>query len=286
MMQRAEETLVERLEGLPTAGPAQVLQSLADRAVGSGPRKNLLTGTWLGHALHPPLTDLTLGAWVGASLLDLTPTDGSRRAAQRLVGLGLLSSLPTALAGMADWTDTGGSTRRLGVLHAWGNVAVQQLFVLSWLARRRGRHGLGRLFGAAAMTVGMGTAWLGGHLLMRKGVGVDHTVFLALPAEWTPVAEEAAVVEGVAHRAEVSGTPLLLLRYQGRLHAIVDRCSHRGGPLHQGKVKGCNVTCPWHGSTFCVEDGSVVNGPATAPQPALETRVVEGRVEVRATAAA
>jgi nitrite reductase/ring-hydroxylating ferredoxin subunit len=83
----------------------------------------------------------------------------------------------------------------------------------------------------------------------------------------------------------VGRNDVLLVRHSGQVHALADRCSHRGGPLHEGQlVDGC-VQCPWHGSRFLLDDGTIARGPASRPQPAYETRVVEGRVQVRSRAA-
>jgi nitrite reductase/ring-hydroxylating ferredoxin subunit len=65
------------------------------------------------------------------------------------------------------------------------------------------------------------------------------------------------------------------------VHALADRCSHRGGPLSDGELDGDCVTCPWHGSTFSVTDGEVVSGPATIPQPTYEVRLEGSDVLVR-----
>jgi nitrite reductase/ring-hydroxylating ferredoxin subunit len=73
----------------------------------------------------------------------------------------------------------------------------------------------------------------------------------------------------------------MLLRQGGRVHAMANRCNHRGGPLDEGEVGPGTITCPLHGSRFVLGDGSVEQGPATFPQPVFETRVVDGVVEVK-----
>jgi nitrite reductase/ring-hydroxylating ferredoxin subunit len=132
------------------------------------------------------------------------------------------------------------------------------------------------------MAVGMASAWLGGHLSFGRGVGVDQTVFEDIPEEWTPVADEGDLAESGLVGGSADGTPVLVARQGGVLRALLDRCSHRGCSLHEGTLGDGTVTCPCHGSVFRLEDGSVVKGPATAPQPRLEVRVRDGRVEVRA----
>ena len=70
----------------------------------------------------------------------------------------------------------------------------------------------------------------------------------------------------------------------GTIHGIADRCTHRGGPLHEGELQDGCVTCPWHFSRFRLEDGSVERGPATVPQPTYDVREVGDRIEVRSAA--
>jgi uncharacterized membrane protein len=125
----------------------------------------LLRGEWLGHPLHPMLTDLPIGFWMSAGVLDLLGGKKSRRAAQRLVGLGLLAVPPTAASGLSDWSGIRDPrNRRVGAVHAAGNVVVALLYYRSWRARRRGHHFRGVLLSFAGATGAMATAYLGGHL--------------------------------------------------------------------------------------------------------------------------
>jgi nitrite reductase/ring-hydroxylating ferredoxin subunit len=74
---------------------------------------------------------------------------------------------------------------------------------------------------------------------------------------------------------------VLLVRHAGGIHAIHDRCSHRGCSLADGELEGDAVTCGCHGSQFDLRDGSLLRGPATAGQPSFEARESGGQVEVR-----
>jgi nitrite reductase/ring-hydroxylating ferredoxin subunit len=94
-----------------------------------------------------------------------------------------------------------------------------------------------------------------------------------------PVAELA---EGRLRKAEVRGVPLLLVRRGDRIFAMVETCSHLGGPLSEGWLVEDSVVCPWHQSRYRLEDGHVLDGPSTYVQPCFETRVRNGQVEVRA----
>jgi len=277
--------LAERATGLDPA--ADAVAGVGDRLVPRGPVKDLLAGTWLGHPLHPALTDLTIGAWISAGLLDVFGGEGSRPAARRLIGLGLLSAVPTAAAGLADWVDTSGGQRRVGFVHAVGNVGLLGLFGLSWLARRRDRHGAGVALAMLANGGAVVTAYLGGHLSFAQGVGVDETAFEQGPKTWKAL--EGVTGEKLAAGRPVRGTVgqvrVMAYRQDDLVYALSDRCSHRGCALASGTVEGAGddlaVVCPCHGSTFRLADGAILRGPATAPQPAYEVRVSGDKVEVR-----
>src|SRR5215217_7411421 len=230
-------------------GPASILADLAGR-VGPGRLKDTLSGTWLGHALHPMLTDVPIGTWTSATLLDLLGGEETEQATERLIGVGVLAALPTAVTGATDWADSqrgNAAVRRVGVLHA--NTLALTLFATSLAARRRGRVGRGKalsLAGMGALTLG---GHLGGHLSYARGIGVDQRAFDRPPREWQ-TAVEGDLAEGEHRLVEVEGPPVLVGRDAGRLYALANQCNHRGGPLDQGTLEDGCVTCPWHGSVF------------------------------------
>lgn len=277
---------VGRLEALdgPAEGVARKVRGLLD----PGPVKDAISGAWLGHALHPLLTDIPIGSWSSAAMLDLFGGERSRAAVERLIGIGILAAVPTAMTGTSDWADTtpaDDTVRRIGAVHAVANTAALALYGGSLAARRRGRHGRGVLLGLAglgALTVG---GHLGGHLSYDKGVGVNQTAFRALPEDWTPTVSDGEVREGEATAASAGDIDVILARHEGRVYALADRCTHRSGKLSQGTVSDGCVTCPLHGSVFRLSDGGVVRGPAGAPEPAFDVRVDEGTVYVRAARA-
>lgn len=131
---------------------------------GTGVRGEVLRGEWLGHALHPVLTDVVIGSWTSAVLLDLLGDEDDSRAAQRLVGIGLLAVGPTAWTGWAEWSTAGPAARRVGVVHAVTNGVAIGSFAGSWLARRRGSHRLGKGLAVVGVTALSVAGYLGGHL--------------------------------------------------------------------------------------------------------------------------
>jgi nitrite reductase/ring-hydroxylating ferredoxin subunit/uncharacterized membrane protein len=272
---------LERSASLDSAG--KTLTGLFSNVVRPGSVKDVLSGTWMSHPLHPILTDVTIGAWTSAFVLDLVGGEQASAASDTLVGVGVLSAVPTALTGLSDLADVVNSEERsIGAAHALGNVTGVFLYGLSYLARRRGGRGLGTVLSTLGATVMTAAGFLGGHLAYRRGIGVDQTVFEPTLEDWTVVIDEDELAEGEPRRESVSGADLLLYRSGDDVYALASRCSHRGGPLDKGTISEGTVTCPWHRSTFSLADGSVLRGPATAPQPAYDTRVRDGKIEVRA----
>jgi uncharacterized membrane protein len=158
-----------RLETASALDPlVRTVRPLAELFVAEPTRRDLLRGAWLGHPLHPVLTDLPIGLWTSAVTLDLVGGRSARPAATRLVGLGLLTAGPTAWSGWADWTTLDEPRQRVGVVHAVTNGVAVALFASSWLARRRGAHGRGRTLGLAGSSVLAVGGYLGGHLMAHR----------------------------------------------------------------------------------------------------------------------
>ncbi|MDN4645095.1 DUF2231 domain-containing protein [Arthrobacter sp. PsM3] len=136
--------------------------------IGWARRSPFHTGV-LGHSVHPPLTDLTLGCWISASILDVAGGPEARRSATLLVGAGLAAAGPTAIAGAGDWAEMTGAERRLGAVHALGTDVAVFLLLGSLIARKRGRYALGMKLGLAGNAIAAGAGFLGGHLALNRG---------------------------------------------------------------------------------------------------------------------
>jgi nitrite reductase/ring-hydroxylating ferredoxin subunit len=265
--------LVEPLEA--AADPVQ-------QAVGELPKgaRDVLAGVWLGNPLHPALTDVPLGAWTTAFLLDLA----GHPAADGALAVGILGAGPAALTGLEDWSHLKGETRRIGMAHALLNSAALTLNAASLLARRRGMRGTGRLLSGVAFAGTLVSAHLGGHLSFGLGVRVNRTAFESPRDRYAPVCDEEDVDGGKLCRVELEGEAVLIARSEetGEVCALAATCSHLGGPLDKGRREGDAVICPWHGSRFDLCTGEVQEGPAVYPQPRYEARLRAGKVEVRA----
>jgi nitrite reductase/ring-hydroxylating ferredoxin subunit len=275
------------VEGLESAAaldaPGKKIGKFVRGAIPQGTVKDALSGTWLGHALHPLLTDVVIASFLSSTLLDVLGGDDDGSAAERLITVGLVAYGPTALTGVNDWADSepvDDSVRRVGLVHAGTNAVAFNLYAASLRARRRGDRGRGKLLalaGAGALTAG---GFLGGHLVFAKGVGPQQTAYDPGPDDWTAV-DAGDLQENEPKAVTVDDTPVFLLRHRGHVHALHDRCSHRGCSLADGQLDGEVIECQCHGSRFRLKDGSVERGPAFAPQPVYEVRETDGRIELR-----
>jgi nitrite reductase/ring-hydroxylating ferredoxin subunit/uncharacterized membrane protein len=277
--QRWLEPLAERLQS-----------SLNDAVAAGGPAgqqaANALHGVWLGHPLHPILTDLPIGSWTVAAVLDACEeVSGNRafaRGADAAIGLGVVGALGAAVTGLTDWRHTDDRARRIGLTHGLLNTGALALYTTSLILRRLNARKAGRGVAMLGYLVANAAGYLGGHLVFGEQVGVDHTASQLPPGEFTAVLRAAELPENELRRVTADGMPVLLLRRGERIYAIAETCSHLGGPLSEGQLEDLSVTCPWHGSRFGLEDGRVLDGPATFPQPCFEARIQDGQIEVRA----
>lgn len=269
-------TEVERLDRIGEQVSERVSAVVDNRVV-----KDALSGVWLGHPLHPMLTDVTIGAWTSAFLLDVFGHESTEGAADTLVGVGVVSAVPTVLSGVSDWSDLYGAPKRLGLVHAMFNAGAIVSYGLSWLARRRGDRSRGLALGLLGATVATVGGYLGAHLSYRKGINVDRNAWTQPASEWETVLDAADLADGDRRVVRAEDADVLLVNHGGNISAIANVCGHAGGPLVDGEFSGGCVTCPWHGSTFRLEDGWVVHGPATGPQPAFDVRVADGNISVR-----
>jgi nitrite reductase/ring-hydroxylating ferredoxin subunit/uncharacterized membrane protein len=243
-------------------------------------------GVWLGHPLHPVLSDVPVGAWTAAFVLDVIEAFAPRRAlrgcADASIALGIAAGLPTASTGITDWHHTSGHTRRLGLVHGLLNAGGLIFYITSLVLRRGRTRPLGVSLSMLSYGVVSLSAYLGGELVYRLGIGVNHTAWgAAPPRDFVPVLPEGELAENTPRRVEANGLPIVLVRRHGRIHALAEVCTHLGGPLSEGELADDTIVCPWHGSRFSLADGSVVGGPATFTQTSFDTRIRNGQIELR-----
>ncbi|SDY25747.1 Ferredoxin subunit of nitrite reductase or a ring-hydroxylating dioxygenase [Modestobacter sp. DSM 44400] len=251
--------------------------------------QDVLHGTPLGHPLHPTLTDVPLGAWTAALILDaldvLSPRpEGWRQAAQLAVGVGVMGGMGAALTGLTDWQYTHDKARRSGLVHGLLNSAALGLNVLSWRARGHGEHARARRASALGYCLVLAGGYLGGKLVFRHRIGVDHSQQAPSPHGFIAVLPEADLAEDTPHEVHYAGATVVLTRHDGHIAAVGGLCSHLGAPMSQGWLYRGQLVCPWHGSRFDPRTGCAVTGPATAPLTRYEIRAAAGQIELRPAA--
>lgn len=163
--------------------------------------------------------------------------------------MGLVGGVGSALTGLTDWQHTHDNARRLGIAHGALNAAALGLYTRSWLDRRRGRPGRARLAGAVGYGLVLASGYLGGDLVFRHRVGVDHADPDRLePRDFVPVLPETELYDGIPRRVQGAGAAMVLIRHNGSIHAVGEHCPHLGAPLSQGWLYRDQLVCPWHGS--------------------------------------
>jgi nitrite reductase/ring-hydroxylating ferredoxin subunit/uncharacterized membrane protein len=263
---------------------------IADAIKGILPRelKNLLHGTWLGHPLHPVLTDVPVGAWTVALALDavagMTKSEDLQNAADLSIAIGLVGAVGAAVTGSTDWSETYGRARKIGLVHGILNLAAAGLYAGSLVSRRSGSRDTGVALSMLGYAIAGASAYLGGHLVFAEQIGVDHTATADAdkPEDFVPVMAAAGLPENKPTRVVADGVAIVLVKRGERIFALTDTCPHLGGPLSEGTLVDGAIRCPWHGSELALEDGSVVNGPTTYPARCFQVRVREGQIELRA----
>jgi nitrite reductase/ring-hydroxylating ferredoxin subunit len=263
-----------------------VVDPVYDRYRGTLAVELMHGGRWVGHSLHPALSDLPIGLWSSVFVLDLVgedaPADGRRMGpAATLSAAGLVAATATAATGVADWNVSDGEDRRVGLFHGLLNAAGTVLQGASLAARVSGHRSTARTLGAGSLAVTAAAGFVGGHLVQGRAVMVNRVATTTGPTRWVRAVEDGDLPEDTPVGCEVEGRQVLLFRHDGEVHALDDLCSHAGALLHRGEVDGCSIICPLHLSVFDLRDGSIVRGPAHHPQPVLPARVRNGWVEVR-----
>ena len=282
----APETMIDRIENASPLDPVvKTVRKIVNTALAPQQLRDALHGLWLGHPLHPMLTDVPIGAWTAAGVLDLLP--GTGHASTTLIATGCAAAVPTAVTGWADWSQLHPPQQRVGLVHAVSNVVGLGLMSASVLARLRGRHVRGKGLAYAGLTAVMAGGYLGGHLVFRQAAGANHVADVPdlFPSGWQDLGPLDELPDAAPAKRTVEGVDLLVVRRGQHVDVLANKCSHLSGPLSDGEFtveqgQGC-IVCPWHGSTFRLSDGAAVHGPATSPQNRFETRIDNGRVLAR-----
>ncbi|HLZ60583.1 MAG TPA: Rieske 2Fe-2S domain-containing protein [Ktedonosporobacter sp.] len=279
------EDVIDQQQWLEPTGDAlqQAIGKVAKREGPARTVKDVLHGTWFGHPLHPALTDIPLGAWSASFVLDLLSLGGNRaiqQSADASLNVGVVGAVASALTGLADWQETYGRERRIGLLHGLLNATALVLYTTSLVQRKRKRRGIAMVCSTLGYGAVLLSGYLGGELVFGQGTGVNHAAWLDSSEEFTPVMDDTALQPNQLTRVMVGTTPVLLVRHGGKIYALTATCTHAGGPLDEGTIEDKCIVCPWHGSKFSLEDGSVQGGPATMAEHLFDVRIRDGKIEV------
>ncbi len=282
--------VIDKQEWLDKAGEA-IQPAILDTFKAGGKTgkqvKNLLHGKWLGHPVHPMITDVPLGAWTTAAVLDTIELCGNKqykKGADAAVTIGLAGAAGAAITGLTDWTGTTDIERKTGLVHGLLNIGATALYLTSFFLRKKKKS---RATAITLSMLGYGitamSAYLGGTLVYNKQMGVNHTAIpMGYPEKFVAVLPAKELKENTMKCVRAKQVDVLLVKKNKKIYAIANTCSHLGGPLSEGElVNDCCVRCPWHQSVFSLEDGSVVDGPATQAQPKFDVRVKKGQIEVK-----
>jgi len=251
--------------------------------------QDFLNGSWLGHSLHAVLVDVVIGAATAALLLDVLrvffSVEGLETATTWVLGLAGLSALGAILSGLTDYKDTAPNSaeRDVAGLHGVVNIVATIAFSISLLQRLGGAHDGAfwiLLIGYFVISVG---GYIGGHVVFKFGYMVNHNAFSRgkRAKDFTAAVAVAEVPDGTPTKIMFGTTSVVLVRRGDVVHALKETCSHAGGPLSEGELRGDTITCPWHFSTFQLADGSVVHGPASSRQVSYRARINGGQVELQ-----
>jgi nitrite reductase/ring-hydroxylating ferredoxin subunit/uncharacterized membrane protein len=251
--------------------------------------QDFLNGTWLGHSLHAVLVDVVVGAATGALLLDVLRlvfgVEGLETAATWMIGLAWVAGIGSLITGLTEIKDTepNSATRDVTILHGVINFVGMGGFAFSTMQRANGNHDAG-FWGLLVgyLLIGVG-GYIGGHLVFKYGYSVNYNAFSKgkRAKEFTAVLPAAELSEETPTKVSFGATGVMLVRRGDVVHALKDTCSHAGGSLSRGTLRGDTIECPLHASVFRLADGSVVHGPAASRQVTYRARISGDQVELQ-----
>jgi nitrite reductase/ring-hydroxylating ferredoxin subunit/uncharacterized membrane protein len=241
--------------------------------------RDLLIGKWLGHPVHPALTDAPIGMLFLVIVFDVSGHSGVSTIA---LVIGILAMLAAAVVGFADYADTDGFARDRATLHSSLMVVALLLYVLSLVMRFGDNTNVAAIWvSVLAFLVLIAGAFVGGDVVYVAGNMVSRHAFRGSGTKWIalePAEVDAAgmIPEGKPVKAKLGINTLVLIREGANILALHDTCAHAGGPLSGGTYEHGVIECPWHASRYRMADGHVVRGPSVYDQPAYEVRAREG----------
>lgn len=250
------------------------------------------------HPVHPMLVAFPIALWVMAFIFNiigvLRDSRGLWSAGFDCVVAGCVTAVLAAVPGAIDWLTVvppRSSAKSRGLLHGSLNVLALLLFI--YAAARQGEpsvepdHVVLLVMALGVVTLGI-SGWLGGTLVYRNQIGVDHRYAGAgrfktrsLDSYSKPACNQSELGDGQMLLVSVAGERVVVGRCSEGFFAFSDHCSHKGGPLSDGALVDCTVQCPWHGSQFDIRTGRVVSGPAEEKIDTYKLEVRNGEVYIQ-----
>jgi nitrite reductase/ring-hydroxylating ferredoxin subunit/uncharacterized membrane protein len=249
--------------------------------------QDFMNGSWLGHPLHPLLTDVVVGGFTMLIILDLVSLifgANFRDASLIILGLTTLAGLATVLSGLTDFKDTGfDDERNITTLHGYVNMLSILVYIVAFFVRLGGAEVTGQILSIVGYLMITAGAFIGGHVVFKYGYMVNRNAFSGgkRAKEFTPITPAPELAESTPTKGALGATALVLVRRGDVVYALKDTCSHAGGPLSEGELRGDAIVCPWHASHFRLSDGAVLHGPAHTRQVTYRARINAGQVEVQ-----
>jgi uncharacterized membrane protein/nitrite reductase/ring-hydroxylating ferredoxin subunit len=277
--------------------------------------RETLQGRLIKHPLHPLLVHFPIGLFSLSLILDaaswLFPDRQALMAgALASMALGVCLALVAAIPGFADYSDIHQRhpAKKTATYHMMLNLVVVTLYATNSVWRFFSIAELESTplgpFVLALVAYGLLglSGYLGGQLVYDDGVGVGRhrrrssappeALWLAAtkpnaaepatPADFVfvPVLKSSDLKEGVALRVEAKSHTLTCVRDGGEIFAVQEYCTHRFGPLSEGRVEDGRIVCPWHRSCFELRSGQVTQGPAKVPLKVYPTQLRDGMLYV------
>ncbi len=284
--------MLERL-GAPFRGFGDWLAHVVDgfyRVLGRPGKwlQDFVNGSWLGHPVHPVVTDVVLGGAALIAVFDLATLILGAKDLETasLVGVGIvaLAAIGASTTGLTDFKDTQtGNERNVVVLHGLINIVATIAYVVSFFARLGGANEAGIGFSLVGVLILVVGGFIGGHVVFKYGYMVNRNAFAKgqKAREYTAIVAAAEVPENAPTKVMLGSTALVVVRRGDLAYALKSSCSHAGGPLDGGELVGDTIVCPLHDSAFRLTDGAVRHGPAVVRQVAYRARIENGQIEVQ-----
>jgi uncharacterized membrane protein/nitrite reductase/ring-hydroxylating ferredoxin subunit len=268
--------------------------------------KALLQGKPFGHPVHPALVHFPIGLFVLSLLLDIAPylnltSNDLFRASLYAMGFGLTIGVLAALTGLVDRSDIrlDHPARKTSTIHMVLNLTALGLLGINFFLRL-GQSDLAGLplpyllLSLIGVVIILVSGYLGGTMVYDNGIAVgrhrrrtrtpQQTIDVSILVRhdgWAPVCDEDELKDGETLRVKCDGNIIAVARQGAEVYAFQEFCTHRYGPLSEGKLKDHQVICPWHRSCFDIRTGKVLEGPAKVDLKTYSAAIRGGKIFIK-----